>query len=51
MDDEKLIALVQERPSLYDKTHPKYSSRDFVRKQWEEIGEEINENPESAMLL
>lgn len=36
-DIEKLILLVQERPSIYNYKHKQHSNRDFQEKLWTEI--------------
>ncbi|GFO31858.1 hypothetical protein PoB_005836300 [Plakobranchus ocellatus] len=39
--NEALIAAVQKRQALYDKTDDNYPNRVFIAKQWQEIGKEI----------
>ena len=39
--NEALIAAVQKRQALYDKSDDNYSNRVFIAKQWQEIGKEI----------
>ncbi|XP_056419317.1 uncharacterized protein LOC130360772 isoform X2 [Hyla sarda] len=34
---EEVIDLVQERPSLWDRTHPKHSDNNYNRRRWHEI--------------
>ena len=44
--NETLIAAVQRRPALYDKTEYSYSDRGYINKLWREIGEELGINGE-----
>ncbi|KAK3798838.1 hypothetical protein RRG08_007195 [Elysia crispata] len=46
--NEALIAAVQKRQPLYDKSDDNYSNRVFIAKQWQEIGQEIGINDQTA---
>jgi len=39
--EEALIAAVQKRPALFDKSQDNYSNRNYVNKQWVDIAKEV----------
>lgn len=43
-DVEKFIAMVEERPALYDPRVQEYSSRDVKSRCWWEIGSQVYDN-------
>lgn len=43
MDDDKLINLVQEQPSIYDKTHVYYTNKQYSKTVWGGIAEQMNQ--------
>ncbi|KAJ4449076.1 hypothetical protein ANN_00471, partial [Periplaneta americana] len=42
MDVEKLIALVFERPTIWNKAHPDHQNRFVISKLWQEVAGEMN---------
>lgn len=42
MDVEKLIYLVENKPSLWNQKSEYYHNRDFNKKLWKEIAQELN---------
>ena len=42
MDVENLITLVYSRPAIWDSRDKKHADRDFIARQWENIGSDLN---------
>lgn len=42
MDVEKLIALVFERPTIWNQAHPDHQNRFVISKLWQEVAGEMN---------
>ena len=40
MDVERLITLAYNRPTIGDSRDKKHANRDFIARQWEEIGDD-----------
>ena len=42
MEIECLLTSVYNRPAIWDSREKKHADRDFIAKQWEEIGKDLN---------
>ncbi|RUS89484.1 hypothetical protein EGW08_002781, partial [Elysia chlorotica] len=46
--NEAIIAAVEKRPHMYDKSDSKYSNRSYIARQWKEIGDEVGVDDQTA---